>query len=1688
MKKLNITILLVLLVFQTILSPISVFANETDPLANVGVTEPVANANEQEATPTENVSEPVANADEEEATPPTETATEPIANVAEEETAPPTGNSTEPVAKAEDGEVASTELAETEKEDLSGQITDVQVSLKESSTGEDLTSTSKELAQTTEAAVNYVFTVDLGQGANVGDYFTFKLPKSLIDYSSKFNGSYPKGAVNPIYTYSTALGSDGKYEVTVTFNQKISPVENAEYNSSKAEIKMDFNSKFTLSGESLEQELVVPDGISGEKTISLTFLPSTANKKVTKTKGNVSTVDGKRQIEWAVWVNEAGKELVNATLTDTPGTGHAIKAGTVNIAQYTVGLKGVIDKSGAGTSVLANGNWSDVNAKLTGKNAYKVTYKTEVNLGEPEGNTTLINTVKFKHDNISEETANGSVTLTYGDALKKELVSGNNYKTSWAINYNYNLAKRTNPVITDTLSSETNAHMIDIDSIRVFEVTVDGSGNATGTPKEVTDPTGTLYSVVPEGANGFKLSFASPVEKAYRIIYDAKYLDDYYTKKTPVTLSNTVTAEGIASHGKHTATHDISQGILKKSRTIDFDKKEIHWKITVTADSKDISGLTIDDTFYYGTRTGKHTLIVPDKHSNHGIDLSGMTGTIELKDPTDLSQGFFIKDAEVKQGETGIITYVTSFAIEENGEVATQGYGNEVNASWASYSIKYVRVNYEPKPTSVNNGSKSGSYNYENQTFTWGVKVNINKKNINNALLTDTLGEGHEIVPGSIKVYNYTLVHGDSSEDDTKGDKGSELSDTHYGVNLAPDNKSFTLTFNDNLPADVNNKVYLVEYNTKDSDDIIGIGSTDKNAAGNVYSNIAKFQTLGTQEFTLPATPVTVNDANSLLKKEVESQSAPVVTWLLDINKSLSALGDVTLTDTPSEMLMLVPGSIKIRPYKVTATGVSEGDAWQDATGVTYNEDGGFTLPLGDLTHKGYQVKYETLAFGAKDDLFSNNAKISYAGATSANQQTSIETENKQSFSNSSSDFSATKGNAKFVKIGKNAATGIDTALEGVQFQLIKKIGNKEYIIGTKESKADGTFTFENINYGKYIIREVAAPAGYTKMDDFPFELDETKDTLKEPTVETELINTVDESKMCANYTLTLKDADGNVRPNVKVKLVAQGGTEFEYTTATNGTISVPRATVAPGVYKVIELNEDDTEKLVLTESINVKYSENDCSGELQLAPACSDFTFVLKDADGEVLKNTIFEMTVNNKNADGTTTSETYTLTTDNDGKQQLPSTTVAGTYEVKDTSGKKLGDLTVSYLGNCQGELQPYKACDIFTITVKGQDANIKPNAKVIVEDSSGTEVSLATDVTDANGKIQLPQNQAPGEYTVYEQNTDSTKGDEIGKVKVTYTGDCTGEVIKNACPAFTLTVNNKDLQPVGAGVGVTIKDQAGAVVTSGTTDANGQIAFTDKSLLQQGVAYEVYNSLGRKLGDITVSYIDEVCGAAVAVPDNVCPQFALTVQNVSGVARPGVTVTIKDESGATTIATATTDSNGVATVPYTIEPGKYRVYEGASILGTITVTDTCIALVKPSSGGGGWIPPEPPVDPENPDPENPDPENPVDPENPDPENPDPGKPVDPENPDPENPDPGKPIDPENPDPENPGDNLGDNDGNNQGDNKGDGDSQGSIKDKEDKLPQTDGASQTAATLIGLLLVAISGTLLFVRRRKTA
>ncbi|MFC5588999.1 collagen binding domain-containing protein [Sporosarcina soli] len=1390
-----------------------------------------------------------------------------------------------------------------------------------------------ELKEGQQAKILYAFNLDLKKPYGEGSTFTFQLPQSIV----VFDQSALSGTVSipgePSFKYET----DKSGVVTVTFLDELQP---GEYT-----LHLNFSAKFGNFGseEDLDQEMEIPIKGSETVTLKLTFVPKTSSWAMSK-EGTVESKDGKKYINWTVWTNRAGKALKDAKLNDTLGDGHELVEGSIKVEKYKVGLNGVIEPS---IDTSSHGKFPI--PLDDGKFSYKVTYQTEVTRVAENITETFTNDASLTNNGSTTEKAGNDVSITYGTPLSKSRTGGDKYRANWEIHYNYLGAEieAGHAEITDVLEGK---HEVDSASIKVYEVIVDANGDeesaflldiSSYTTNLSEDNKKLVIDFAKSASNGH-------VTKAFKVTYDTVATEEFITGDSVV--KNTVTSTNTNSSDKAytaTGTLPLGQGIFDKSKgAIDYDNKIITWKLTINAE-KDLKNFIITDAFTPTDGESHQTLLKNEE--NKYFTIEGYDGTTTETDVT-ANKGYTLTFNDViPEGSKVTITYKTKFDIQLNG-TAYEKYGNSATAKWKGQSSEDNTVTkeaeYKPgdSPTG-HNGYKNGSFNHITQQFTWTIAVNINKQNINDATLTDTLGGGHHIaIPDGKTLQDQISVKQLNLSSNDTGTPGNELPTEKWDVTATETDglvTGFTITFKD-LDDNQKNQAYIIEYHTIDSDEIIG-----QSDGSNVYKNNALFKTTDKKEYPF-SKEVTVSHANELISKNaLTNQNEETITWTVDVNKSHSHLGEIRLTDIPSENQLLLKDTLRIREYNMSKEGKIEYDEWKkvDASNVTFPPEGGFELTLGDLTKKGYQVEYKTFFTGGNGDEFSNKATINYEGTAGEKQETEDSNKGNFEFNQSSGGISSDKGKVKLHKVGYNPATGEKVDLKDIVFELYNITG--EYKLDEATSDENGEFTFENIRYGKYVIKEVAAPERYVKSADIAFTMGGNTDILLEGNQDkiVEVINVEDipEGKMCNNYTLTVKDQNGKPRSNVQVKFIGENGNMVVKRTDANGVVTPSRTELPAGKYQVVELGDNGDELDTLLEELSVIYTLDNCENSIQPGPSCEDFTIAVKDEEGIPRSNT----TVTLKDKDS---NEIATVTTNDQGEFTVPTTTPAGKYNLYEDK-QFLGEVEIDYNGNnCGTTVTQAPVCEDFILTVRDVDGDILKDVKVIIKNKSDDSV-VVEGITDANGEVTF-KDLEPGEYEVYEEDA-STPFDRF-VVDIT----CEAEVQPApTCKSFTIVVKDEEGNP-RPNVQVTVKDAAGNVIpTYGqSTDEYGKITLPTTT---KPGTYSIYEGELLFKTPIEVSYKEDCYTEVQGAP--YCEDFTLTVQDRSGNPRANVLITVKDALGTTVIETETTD-DGVVKILNKIEQGTYSVYEGTRLVNSFTVEDECEAIVKQQSSGGGGTPPTP------------------------------------------------------------------------------------------------------------------------------
>ncbi len=1360
--------------------------------------------------------------------------------------------------------------------------------------------------------------------------------------------------------------------------------------------------------------------VPGFQDITLDFTPVSKGSAITKSGVADNDAKNSEYITWTVDVNTnlaVNTDGGTTTFTDTLTGAHTFDS-IESISELNISPNGAITE-GAKITPLPTIVGTTMSLELPNKahTGYRIVYKTKVNdLG-------IIPPAKFDNTASYNGITIPKVTVEVGfDTPLEKIVSKPKVEsqgvvtTEWTIKYNHN--KRTIPAGSAKLSDTwTTGHEL-YGSVEVYK-------NGSLTPE-----TSDSYKVTSKTDGlGFDLEFQDGVADAYTIKYKTKPDTNTYPT-TNRTITNTVTREDFTDHtglkNKVDTTYSPEIFVLNKTAEgVNYEAKTMDWKIVANQAKYTLAvGTIFTDTYGGSYLTLKDGLTV----KAGGITLTAGTDyelvkTDDTVDGQTRETGFVIKLLKSVSDQMEI-EYTTDYEIKDTG-TNTRVYKNQVTLSDTgipNFGTSTDSATQDIVGEQKANGKKTGSYNYETKTFHWDVELNFNYNTITNAIFKDILPASQTVT--ELKVVKGTLSAGGNFVPSTDPNDTKTIDVTNIKNEIVLELGTITTP-------------YKVTYQSKDANAVYPHGSLI------TISNEAKLFSQG-NENSPNATwhkDVPVAHTEKIIdKKGTSTSTSPQVNWNFKFNYAQSQLSNIVITDTVGKIdgdpaQLILKDSFKVwemnfkgtdsTPVKGQQVTLTDENLTVDTVAGTFE----LKLPNGD---KAYYVEYSTVFMGPSGSKVDNIVNVSYV-SEEGNSGSSVVNDLVFKY-----DAGGKVGTVPFVILKTDAATGMP--MDNVKFDLYGPYtGNTLLTSGL--TNADGY-----LNYGlklapsanatkKYKVVE-ETQVGYEPLtQEFVLDRDKIEKSGKYAGYQViKIENKPLTGFKCDKFELTIYDVDGNKVNNEKVKLVNKTtGVEEEYT-VTNGTMIFKREAAVSGSEPILQAGKYDViyDGETLKE-ITVEYNDM-CNAEIQPAPKCENFTIVVKDEQGNIRKN-ITELTLKQ----GTTVVKKVSPGAEGkfivDSNKNNPADGVKpGEYTLYE-GNQFLGTVVLTYMKSCDYEFTVIQApkCETFELTVKDVDGElVADNTEVTIKDISGKTV--ATEKTK-DGKVEL-KDLEPGVYQVFDKD-----GNKIGDFSSNI--NCQAVVQqKPACDRFTVELKDENNVLVKAGKDVVIKDKSGNVIPT-VIEADGSMTFASEDV--PAGEYLVYDNKVY-LGKIVVSY-KLTCKTALTIAPS-CPDFTLTINNMYGQPRVGVKVTITSEDGLAVEESGSpefvTDSKGQITISNSIiKPGKYIVREnGKTIIGTVIVGNTCEAKIQPIPPTTDPNNPDPgqPVDPNNPDPNkpvdpnNPDPNKPVDPNNPDPNkpvdpnNPDPNKPVDPNNPDPNkpvdpnNPDPNKPVDPNNPDPNKP------------------------------------------------------------------
>ena len=1570
MKKIHILMLSVLLVFQTLLAPLSVLA-EGEPVP-VTTGEPT---DESTGGPTDG---PIGGPTDESIGGPTDESIggptdESIGESTEEPIGGPTEESTE----------ESTDETDVDDKESEGEgdpkPNKTEIDRKDEKFTEKITLqiNDKEMPNTDGVksgdAVKFKVEMSLQPGHDYGKGTTlsYNLPEQFAGLQVNSSFIFDQG------TEIATVAVNGQ-TVVITFTDAIRADAGEAGTTGTVVDDVFFEATATLKavGNDWKQNVEVP----GFDTITLNFEPTVSGPSLSKS--GVADKNGENS-EFITWTVDVTPVAGVTEFTDVLEGPHSFTEEAPNITKSTFGPNGEVIKGPE--SITVNPTFDDkkqMTLQLPEESnvKYTIVYKTKV--GDP-GN---VEEATFKNAAMyAGKPAKDEVGVKFGTPLSKEASSPNaNLETTWTIKYNHNqrLIKKAEAILVDEWTA---GHVL------VGDVTVEGS-NA-------------LYKV-DKSSNGLTISFNEDINDAYTITYKTKPKDIY--PKDGLTVSNTVKREDIKDNSKTaSAIYGKTTFVLdKEAKGVNYAAKTKDWTITANQAGYELArGTTFIDTYEGSLLTvkGTPTVTVGGK-SFTNFDFK------RTKDGKDKETGFTIALNE-EVNEKIVISYTTDYDIKDTGS-NTRTYENKVmltNTGIDGLNDATDSAVQHIEEKQKNNGEKTGYYNYETKTFHWDVEVNFNYNTLENAKFVDVL-------PNTQKVTSMQVQPGKLNANGTfeAEGKAQDIDVSTFGNKITHELGQIT-------------GPYKITYTSVDADGVYPHGQGKL-----AVTNTAKLLDGETENASWTKT-VEVEHTEKILDKGFNQEgSSPKVNWNFKFNYAQSDLKNISITDTVGKLADGEPGQLilqdSFKVYEVKFNGtdskssqkkeISNPDITVDLANGTFN----LKLPDGD---KAYYVEYSTIFMGPTKSKLENIVNVSYISAEGSKGS---DTFSKANFTH---DAGGKVGTVPFVILKTDAATGEPMEAEFALYG--PYTGNTKLVTGTTDNKGYLNYGMKLSPSAdatkKYKVVETKLNGYQDLTHEFVLDRDKIETTGQYKGYQVIEIQNIPESGLkCEKFEMVVKDVDGKLYTGniiIKNKVTA---TEKEYG-VTNGKITFKRSENIEGAEAILTSGEYEVTFENTTTPVTVDYNGN-CAAEIAPKPSCPNFTITLneKNEKDENIPRKKVTVALAKKDGNGGKGEVVATGKTDDEGKFTIPSTTPADTYYLYE-GNQFLGEVKVSYKDGCEAVVVQSPTCEHFTLVVNNINGEPVADDKEVIIKKGDTEIEK---LSTKDGKVTLTDPLAPGVYTatvdgkIYPSfTTDTTcqhviqpkvadkcpkfeikvedpknvlktpvsklvlkNGDQtfeiakdkegkfvvdtetttmpagtynvydgnlfLGTVTVDYEKGCEATLTINetpTCPAFTLTI--KDMYGnARKDVTVTLTDEADALVvvngdTNFTTDANGQIEI--KTDVIKAGKYTVKEGT-KALGTITVG---NTCEATIQPPRPTpptptgpkCDDYTVTVQGLGegeNTPRPGVEVQMKNAAG-TIVATGTTDKDGKIVFPRKdFAKGEYTIYIDGAHIKVITITD--------------------------------------------------------------------------------------------------------------------------------------------------
>lgn len=501
-----------------------------------------------------------------------------------------------------------------------------------------------------------------------------------------------------------------------------------------------------------------------------------------------------KSIDWTITVNESGRTITNAVVTDAIPAGLTLDPSSVKSnGSYTILGQNVTFTLG------------DINSKQT------ITFSTTVDPAVYNSNIykSYSNTANLSGDGVPARAAANKTVGFSSNIIQKQ---GTGYDASKGI-ITWN-------IIVNSNKTSVAAGAVVTDNIPIGQTYVAGSAILDNT----TTAGDSAYTAAASGDTSktgtFSYTFSSAFSDTHTITFKTQVTDPkVYEANYSRTYNNTVNLTAAGINQSASATQPVSSEIINKTGIgYNYATREISWKVVVNKNKMPITNAVITDNIPAGQQYVNNSATI-----DNGAPAGGFTYTDIAGDSskTGVLLYTFPKGSSNNIHGTYTITFktkVTDLSIfNSNG---TKSLNN--TAAISGDEIPNDGKRQSTGTQAINNTviDKTPTYTYGNAYIDWNLNINSNFSiSMGGATVTDNLQDGLSLNTDTVELYK-AVVNSNGTLS-----AGNKVALTGENVKYDPSTKEFDFTF----PQDAGTSACILKF------------TTDVAKPGN-YLNVAQFK------------------------------------------------------------------------------------------------------------------------------------------------------------------------------------------------------------------------------------------------------------------------------------------------------------------------------------------------------------------------------------------------------------------------------------------------------------------------------------------------------------------------------------------------------------------------------------------------------------------------------------------------------------------------------------------------------------------------------------------------------------------------------------------------------------------------------------------------------------------------------